>query len=67
MTGKNEGFIGQLNKNGISGRHFHCIIHQVALASKFLSGHPVMKRAEQIINEIRGGHHSLTHRKFVNF
>lgn len=26
-----------------------------------------MKTAESIINKIRGGHHALTHRKFVNF
>lgn len=67
MTGKNEGFIGHLKKNGIVVHTFHCIIHQAALASKFISDYPAMKTAERIINKIRGGHHSLTHRKFVSF
>lgn len=67
MTGRYEGFIGQLQKHGLSVQNFHCIIHQVALASKFLSEHSAMKSAERIINRIRGGHNSLTHRKFVTF
>lgn len=67
MKGKYEGFVGQLKKHDFGIYSFHCIIHQAALASKFISTHPAMKTAEQIINKIRGGHHSLTHRKFVNF
>lgn len=67
MVGKNDGFVGQLIKHGIEMSSLHCIIHQVALASKFLSTFPAMKTAEKIINTIRGGHHSLTHRKFVQF
>lgn len=67
MTGKTYGFIGQLKKHGIEISSLHCIIHQVALASKFLSNLPTMKTAEKIINLIRGGHHSLNHRKFVKF
>lgn len=67
MTGKRKGFVGQMNKNEIEVYTFHCIIHQAALASKFISKHPVMKATERIINRIRGGHNSLTHRKFVTF
>lgn len=67
MTGRKKGFIGQLKENGFEVHSFHCIIHQVALASKFLSNHATMKIAEQIINKLRGGHHSLTHRKLVSF
>ncbi|XP_049316484.1 zinc finger MYM-type protein 6-like [Bactrocera dorsalis] len=67
MIGNYDGFIGQLKKHGINVHNFHCIIHQVALCSKFISTNPVMKISEKIINRIRGGHNSLTHRKFVKF
>lgn len=64
MTGKNGGLVGQLKRHGFVIENFHCIIHQAALASKFLSDCSAMKTAEKIINNIRGGHHSVTHRKF---
>lgn len=54
-------------KYGIDVSNFHCIIHQTSLASKFLSECPSMKAADRIINKIRGGHHSLIHRKFVSY
>lgn len=67
MLGKYNGLIGQFKKHGFAVNNFHCIIHQTALASKFLNNDPAMKTAEEIINKIRGGHQALTHRKFVNF
>lgn len=67
MMGKYEGFTGQMKKNGIHVENFHCMVHQAAMAAKFLSKSPTMKIAEKIINKIRGGHNSLTHRKFVSF
>lgn len=67
MTGKNGGLVGQLKRHGFVIENFHCIIHQAALASKFLSDCSAMKTAEKIINNIRGGHHSVTHRKFKKF
>lgn len=67
MTGRHEGFVGQIKKHGFDVKNFHCIIHQTALASKFMSECPAMKTAEKVINKIRGGHHSLTHRKFVKY
>lgn len=67
MIGKNSGLVGQLKRHGFAVKNFHCIIHQAALASKFIADCSAMKIAEQIINKIRGGHHSLTHRKLKQF
>lgn len=67
MVGKNTGLIGNIKKSGMAMQNFHCIIHQAALASKFITQDSTMKAAEHIINKIRGGHNALTHRKFVKF
>lgn len=67
MLGKYKGFIGQLKKHEFAVHNFHCIIHQTALASKFINDYPAMKTAEDIINKIRGGHQALTHQKFLTF
>lgn len=42
MMGKYEGFVGQLKKNGFAVENFHCIIHQAALASKFITDYPAI-------------------------
>ena len=34
MTGKNEGFVGQLKENYNKFKTIHCIIHQEVLCSK---------------------------------
>lgn len=66
MVGKRNGLIGLLSQH-IDVPSFHCIIHQQALFAKHLCLNDVMKICVQIINKIRGGHHSLSHRKFKNF
>lgn len=67
MVGKKEGFVGYLLKNGFNLYVFHCIIHQQALFTKNLNLLATMQVAIKVINKIRGGHNSLTHRKFKNF
>lgn len=67
MRGKHKGLLGILKKNGINCPAFHCVIHQEALFSKELSMTTTMNIAVKIINKIRGGHNSLTHRKFKDF
>lgn len=67
MVGRNEGFVGQLIKNKINAQTFHCIIHQECLSAKFLSFHDTMKTVTGIVNKIRGGHQSLSHRQFKEF
>ncbi|KAI8114707.1 General transcription factor II-I repeat domain-containing protein 2A [Lucilia cuprina] len=67
MRGKNKGLLGILNKNGINCPAFHCVIHQQALFSKELGMKNTMDVVVKIINIIRGGHNSLTHRKFKDF
>ncbi|XP_055701312.1 SCAN domain-containing protein 3-like [Phlebotomus papatasi] len=62
--------------NGLNGRmleiipglrHYHCILHQTALSAKFLSELPAPKKAFKIINGLRGGHNSLTHRSLKRY
>lgn len=67
MIGRKEGFVGQLLKNNFDVLSFHCIIHQQALLSKSATIQNCMKTTVSIVNKIRGGHNSLTHRKFVHF
>lgn len=67
MLGKNNGFIGQLIKNNIRVPSFHCAIHQEALCTKGTNNIHTMNVVVKIINKIRGGHNSLTHRKLKMF
>lgn len=67
MVGKKEGFVGQLIQRNIDAIPIHCIIHQQALCGKALKMDSTMKTVSKIINSIRGGHNSLTHRKFKKF
>lgn len=67
MRGKTKGLLGLLKKNNINCLAFHCVIHQQALFCKSLSMSNTMNIAVKIINKIRGGHNSLTHRKFKEF
>ncbi|XP_067131976.1 general transcription factor II-I repeat domain-containing protein 2B-like [Centruroides vittatus] len=67
MTGKNIGLAGLLQKEGITCRMLHCIIHQEALCGLSLQLKDVMDKVCKITNLIRGGNRSLTHRKFKTF
>lgn len=67
MAGKKSGFVGNLIKNNINVKTFHCVIHQENLAAKCLNSDETLKVVVNIINKIRGGHNALTHRKFKQF
>lgn len=67
MKGIGVGFVGQLQKNGINVPNFHCIIHQEALCAKSVQLSDTMTTVTKIVNKIRGGHASLTHRQFKAF
>ncbi|XP_076298590.1 general transcription factor II-I repeat domain-containing protein 2B-like [Lasioglossum baleicum] len=67
MVGQEKGLRGLLRKHGINCPTFHCIIHQEALCGKIISVGPTMKIVTKIVNTIRGGNKSLSHRKFRLF
>ncbi|XP_017463324.1 PREDICTED: protein ZBED8-like, partial [Rhagoletis zephyria] len=67
MTGKREGFVGQLIRNGVNVPVFHCMLHQQQLLAKSFKIRQTMQVSVKIIKRIRGGHNALTHRKFRSF
>lgn len=67
MVGIENGFVGLLKKNNINCATLHCIIHQVALCTKPLRLLSAMNLVVKVINLIRGGNKSLSHRKFKLF
>ncbi|KYN18712.1 General transcription factor II-I repeat domain-containing protein 2B [Trachymyrmex cornetzi] len=67
MTGLKIGFAGQLKQRNLNIPIIHCIIHQEALAGKVVKLSTAMETITKIINEIKGGHKFLTHRKFKLF
>lgn len=67
MVGKKDGFIEQLIQRNINVIPVHCFIHQQALCGKAIKLKQTMKIVTKIINSIRGGHNSLSYRKFKNF
>ncbi|XP_018394276.1 PREDICTED: general transcription factor II-I repeat domain-containing protein 2B-like [Cyphomyrmex costatus] len=67
MTGSKIGFAGQLKQRNLNIPIIHCIIHQEALAGKVVKLSTAMETITKIINEIKGGHKFLTHRKFKLF
>jgi Spin-doc zinc-finger len=67
MIGKNQGLHGQLLQRKINLPLYHCIIHQENLCAKKIGFEDTMTTVISIVNLIKGGHHSLTHRKFKVF
>lgn len=67
MRGGKEGLRGQFNKKNEEVPFYHCIIHQEALCAKAIGLKETMTTVVSVVNKIRGGHHSLTHRKFKFF
>lgn len=67
MKGTGIGFVGQLHKNNFKVASFHCIIHQESLCAKSVKMSGTMATVIKVVNKIRGGHASLTHRQFKMF
>ncbi|XP_066590714.1 general transcription factor II-I repeat domain-containing protein 2B-like [Prorops nasuta] len=67
MVGTRKGFAGQLFQRNIKVPLIHCIIHQEALCGKAIKITAAMKMVTKIINFIKGGNRSLTHRQFKLF
>jgi len=67
MVGLKDGFYGLLKKNNITCLTIHCLIHQEVLCAKVIKMCCAMKLVTSITNFIRGGHKSLSHRRFKNF
>jgi len=67
MVGLKDGFYDLLKKNNITCLTIHCLIHQEALCAKVIKMCYAMKLVTSITNFIRGGHKSLSHRRFKNF
>ncbi|XP_018369071.1 PREDICTED: general transcription factor II-I repeat domain-containing protein 2B-like [Trachymyrmex cornetzi] len=68
MTDLKIGFAGQLKQRNLNIPIIHyTIIHQEALAGKVVKLSTAMETITKIINEIKGGHKFLTHRKFKLF
>ncbi|XP_055699144.1 zinc finger BED domain-containing protein 5-like [Phlebotomus papatasi] len=67
LCGHLTGLYGLMSNVMPGIRHYHCLIHQVALSAKFLSNLPAPKQAIRIINGLRGGHNSLTHRRLKRY
>ncbi|KAG5315467.1 F200A protein, partial [Acromyrmex insinuator] len=66
MTDLKKGFTGQLKQRNLIPI-IHCIIHQEALVGKVIKFSTAMKTITKIINEIKGRHKFLIHRKFKLF
>lgn len=62
MVGKKDGFVGKFIQRQIDVIPVHCFIHQQALCGKAIKLEETMKIVTKIINTIRGGHNSLSHR-----
>lgn len=67
MVGTGIGFVGQLRSNDVNVPTHHCIIHQEALCGKSLCLKETMLTVTKVVNMIRGGNKSLSHRKFQSF
>jgi hypothetical protein len=67
VVGEQKGFSGLLRKYGVKCPIFHCIIHQEALCGKSVQQSNCMRVVVKIINFIRRGNRSLSHRKFRSF
>ncbi|XP_066585611.1 general transcription factor II-I repeat domain-containing protein 2B-like [Prorops nasuta] len=63
MVGTRIGFAGQLFQRNIKVPLIHCIIHQEALCGKAIKITAAIKMITKIINFIKGGNRSLTHRQ----
>uniref|UniRef100_A0A1B0DDI6 RNA-directed DNA polymerase n=1 Tax=Phlebotomus papatasi TaxID=29031 RepID=A0A1B0DDI6_PHLPP len=69
MKGDKDGFYGLLRRQFPKVKHVYCMLHQENLCAKNL-GQELNAAADvgtQIINNIRGGNRSLTHRLFKKF
>lgn len=67
MVGKGVGLHGQMIQRGIQVPMIHCIIHQEALCGKDVRLSVAMKTVTKVINNIKGGHKFLAHRKLRAF
>ncbi|XP_066585243.1 general transcription factor II-I repeat domain-containing protein 2B-like [Prorops nasuta] len=67
MVGTRIGFAEKLFQRNIKVPLIHCIIHQEALCGKAIKITAAMKMITKIINFIKGGNRSLTHRQFKLF
>ncbi|EFN62346.1 General transcription factor II-I repeat domain-containing protein 2A, partial [Camponotus floridanus] len=67
MTGSKIGFFGQIKQRDLKFPIIHCIIHQEALCGKAIKLCTAMQIISKIINVIKGGNKSLSHRKFQSF
>ncbi|KAF7385476.1 hypothetical protein HZH68_013906 [Vespula germanica] len=56
-----------LKKKEINCPTFHCIMHQEALCEEVITSSSTMKIIIKVINLIRGGNRSLSHKKFQAF
>uniref|UniRef100_A0A1B0CZS1 Uncharacterized protein n=1 Tax=Phlebotomus papatasi TaxID=29031 RepID=A0A1B0CZS1_PHLPP len=69
MKGNKEGFYGLLCRQVPHVKHVYCMLHQENLCARNLGLklNATADFAVQIINKIRGGNRSLTHRLFKQF
>lgn len=67
LCGHINGLYGRMLEIIPGLRHYHCVLHQIALSAKYLSELPAPKKAFKIINGLRGGHNSLTHRTLKRY
>jgi len=67
MTGSKIGFFCQIKQRDLKFPIIHCIIHQEALCGKAIKLCTTMHTISKIINVIKDGNKSLTHRKFQSF
>lgn len=67
MIGSKIGFFGQIKQRDLKFPVIHCIIHQEALCGKAVKLCTAMQIVSKIVNAIKGGNKSLSHRKFQSF
>ncbi|KAL2719445.1 hypothetical protein V1478_010907 [Vespula squamosa] len=67
MIDQEIGFRGLLKKKEINCPTFHCIMHQETLCGEVLMLSSTMKIIIKVINLIRSGNGSLSHKKFQAF
>lgn len=67
MVGKFNGLKGIMKKNNIDVPFYHCAIHQESLCAKSFNIKSTMDTVIKIVNKLKGGQNSLTHRELKNF
>ncbi|XP_055703084.1 SCAN domain-containing protein 3-like [Phlebotomus papatasi] len=67
MKGPLKGFRGRMVREMPYLQHFHCILHEEVLCAKTLSLQKTMDKVIKIINRLRGGKNSQTHRLLRDF